>query len=205
MWEGRSARGGPIPIAERIDMKTSLGALLLLVLPLSASAQQAQVTGAEVTEVGIYTAKVIQVTTTTNVIDGTLEGLDNFVLLQSTTNVPARVGTRFGFRYRILGQPRNAPITLTMVGIHPSFTNPKTGKTATRDEYQLQSWIGDTYTCYSLDEDWELIPGKWTFEVWHEGKKLCEQSFMVVADQKKTRSVNQAPEDTARKLADPQR
>jgi hypothetical protein len=175
-------------------MKAVFIALFLIVLPVMAHAQQVTVTGGEVTEVGIYTAKVLQVTSTTNVIDETLEGLDGFTLLQSTTNIPARLGTRFGFRYRILGQPKNAPVMLRMVGVHPPFTNPKTGKTASRDEYQLQSWIGDTYTCYILDEDWELIPGKWTFEVWHEDKKLCEQSFMVVTDPEKTKSANHTSE-----------
>jgi len=58
------------------------------------------------------------------------------------------------------------------------------GRTQTRDVYELQSWIGQTYTSYSFDEEWELIPGKWKFEVWHKGKKLCEQSFTVVPDAK---------------------
>ena len=178
-------------------MRITLSLMAVCVFPLILHAQgDIRVTGAEVTEVGIYTAQVILATTATNVIDGKLEGLDGFMLQQSTTNVPARVGTRFGFRYRILGSPKDAPIMLAMVGEHPPLTNPKTGKTSRRDEYQLQSWIGDTYTCYCLDEEWELVSGKWTFEVWHKGRKLCEQSFMLVTDGIK-KSSNQVP-DTGR-------
>lgn len=142
------------------------------------------VTGASVTEVGIYTARVIKKFDVPGVPGGANEGLDSFSLAQATTNVPARIGTRFGFRYTIHGTPSNAPIVLTMVGEHPPFKDPKTGKTQTKDVYELQSWIGQTYTSYSLDEEWELIPGKWKFEVWCKGKKLCEQPFTVVPDTK---------------------
>src|ERR1043166_7309342 len=130
------------------------------------------VTGASITEVGIYTARVIKKFDVPGVTGRTNEGLDSFKLVQATTNVPARIGTRFGFRYTIRGTPSNAPIVLTMVGEHPPYKNPETGKTETRDQYELQSWIGQTYTSYSFDHEWELIPGKFKFEVWHKGKKL---------------------------------
>lgn len=142
------------------------------------------VTGATVTEVGIYTAQVIKTFDVPGVIGGTNQGLNSFTVVQATTNVPTRVGTRFGFRYTIHGTPTNAPVVLTMVGEHPPLKDPKTGKTQTRDEYELQSWIGQTYTSYSFDNAWEAIPGIWKFEVWHKGKKLCEQSFTVVLDTK---------------------
>ena len=140
------------------------------------------VTGADITEVGIYTARVIKAFDVPGVVGGTNQGLDSFTLIQATTNVPARLGTRFGFRYSIRGTPSNAPIVLTMVGEHPPLKDSRTGKTQTRDVYELQSWIGQTYTSYSLDEEQELIPGRWKFQVWHKGKKLCDQSFMVVPD-----------------------
>jgi hypothetical protein len=145
---------------------------------------EVSVTGADITEVGIYTARVVKTYEVPSVAGGTNHWLDSFTLVQATTNVPARLGTRFGFRYTIRGTPSNAPIVLMMVGEHPPYKNPRTGKTGTRDGYELESWIGQTYTSYSLDEEWELIPGKFKFEVWHKGKKLCEQSFMMVPDAK---------------------
>ncbi|MGO8926027.1 MAG: DUF3859 domain-containing protein [Limisphaerales bacterium] len=160
---------------------------LVCTLPLSAVCQQAvNVVGAKVTEVGIYQAQIA--TAETNAAGVKLQGLDEFKVLRSTTNVPARVGTRFGFRYEIIGTPTNAPIILTMVGKHPPIKNSKTGKLETRDTYRLRSWIGKTYTSTSLDEESDLVPGKWTFEVWHEGKKLREQSFHVVPDENKPSS-----------------
>ena len=35
-----------------------------------------------------------------------------------------------------------------------------------------------------FEEDWELIPGKFRFEVWHKDKKLCERTFTIVPDTK---------------------
>ena len=168
-------------------MKVILYLLFVCALPLCVIGQEkVHVTGAKVTEIGIYQAQVL--TGETNAAGVKLQALDEFKLLNNTTNVPARLGIRFGFRYEILGTPTNAPITLTMVGKHPPIKNAKTGKLETKDTYSLRSWVGKTYTSNSLDEESDLVPGQWTFEVWHEGKKLCEQSFLVVPDKNKKTS-----------------
>ena len=140
--------------------------------------EEVHVTGAKITEVGIYASQVI--TDETNSAGVKLQGLDEFKLLMNTTNIPAEVGIRFGFRYEIIGTPANAPITLTMVGKHPPIWNSTTKKAETVDTYQLKSWIGKTYTSNSLNEKSDCVPGVWSFEVWHDGNKLCEQSFLVV-------------------------
>src|SRR5882724_9536302 len=162
-----------VPAFDQTPMKVTILAVTLSVLvPRVDAADVVSVTGATVTEVGIYTAQVVKEFSVSSVVGGTNQGLDGFTLVQATTNVPTRTGTRFGFRYTINGSPTNAPIILTMVGEHPPFRDPRTGKTQSRDVYQLESWIERTYTSHSLDEKWELIPGKWKFEVWHNDKKL---------------------------------
>jgi len=168
-------------------MKITYQLFFVCVLPFSLLGQEGvHVTGAKVTEVGIYQAQVL--TGETNAAGVKLQGLDEFKLLKSTTNVPARIGIRFGFRYEILGTPTNAPITLTMVGKHPPIKNSTTGKIETKETYSLRSWIGRTYTSNSLDGESDLVRGLGTLEVWHEEKKLCEQSFLVGPDTKKKAS-----------------
>src|SRR5437762_11312284 len=108
-----------------IALLLALGAFVFRV----AAEDTPSITGATVTEVGIYTARVIKTFDVPGVISGTNQGLNSFTLVQATTNVPARIGTRFGFRYTIHGKPTNAPVVLTMVGEHPPLTDPKTGKT----------------------------------------------------------------------------
>jgi hypothetical protein len=164
--------------------------VLTLVVPIFAlvfrvTAQDTvSVTGADVTEAGVYTAHIIKKYDAPGVVGGTMHDIDSLTLLQAATNVPARVATRFGFRYTIHGTPLGAPIVLTVVGEHPPVRDPKSGQVRTRDEFKLQSWIDKVFLCYRFDEQWEAVPGKWKFEVWHEGKKLCEQSFTVVPDAK---------------------
>ena len=171
----------------KLQMRFVHKIFFLFALPLSVMGQEEiHVVGAKVTEAGIYQAQILM--GETNAAGVKLQGLDEFKLLKSTTNVPARIGVRFGFRYEILGTPTNAPITLRMVGKHPPIRNATTGKIETEQTYFLRSWIGKTYTSGSLDEESDLVPGQWTFEVWHEGKKLCEQSFIVVPDENKKAS-----------------
>src|SRR6266699_3903335 len=66
-----------------------------------------------------YLGLVIKTFDVPGVAGGTNQGLDSFTLVQATTNVPARIGTRFGFRYTIHGTPTNSPVILTMIGEHP--------------------------------------------------------------------------------------
>lgn len=63
----------------------------------------------------------------------------------------------------------------------PGLRNPATGKTNIRGEYSEQKKLGtETLQGYGFEEDWELVPGTWTFEIWQDGRKLAEQSFTVV-------------------------
>src|SRR3954463_10498618 len=113
-------------------MKVTLYLLFVCALPMSLVGQEkVQVTGAKVTEVGIYQAQVLN--GETNATGVKLQALDEFKLLDRTTNVPARVCIRFRFRHKTLGTPSNAPITLTMVGKRPPIKNAKTGKIETKD------------------------------------------------------------------------
>lgn len=162
-------------------MKTWLMTVAICLLGLSNSAQEtARVTSVEIIEAGIYTGKVTRTVEVPGVISGKWKGLESFTLLQATTNVPARVGTTFGFRYRINATPTNTPVRLTMVGEHPPIIDPKTGKPQTKDTYQFTALLRDSFASFVFDEEWEVAPGKWRFEIWHQDEKFCEQEFLVL-------------------------
>lgn len=83
--------------------------ILLLFLSVQSSAQRLlgpTVTGATITEPGIYAADVVQQIPAPGTAKATNENLASFKLLQATTNIRAKIGTRFGFRYTIHGSPR---------------------------------------------------------------------------------------------------
>ncbi len=69
----------------------------------------------------------------------------------------------------ILGAPSNATISVKMVTIYPKegLKNPKTHGTSYRDEYMIDKPIGPMqYKGYKIDQDWQLVPGVWTFQIW---------------------------------------
>jgi hypothetical protein len=36
------------------------------------------------------------------------------------------------------------------------------------------------YFGYGFENDWELVPGTWTFEIWSDGRRLAEEKFTVI-------------------------
>jgi hypothetical protein len=59
--------------------------------------------------------------------------------------------------------------------------NPKTGDTTMMEAHSDEEKIGAVaYNGYTFDEDWELVPGTWIFEVWEGDRKLASQSFDVI-------------------------
>ena len=109
-------------------------------------------------------------------------------LSQITTNIPAALGTMFGFKYTINGTPSRAPVTLTVITKRPPFKNEPSRKKEIVEKDRLPGTIGAPHwACFSFDEEWELVPGKWTWEIWHNQRKLCEQSFNIVVDREKER------------------
>ena len=111
---------------------------------------------------------------------GTHNVVDNIELVQRTDHIPAIRGTRFGFRFIIKGSSQGQQIKIVRRNLVPGLRNPKTGNIFYSYEYELAKNIGEeTYAGYSFDENWELIPGKWTFQIFYEGRKLAEKTFNV--------------------------
>ena len=99
---------------------------------------------------------------------------------KETEQIQAKIGTRFGMRFRIDGEPNKKTITVEYAGIHPQLTNPKTGKTFSSYKYQKKVKIGETrYMGYKFDHDWELVPGNWTLQVLYQGEVMVEKEFVV--------------------------
>lgn len=136
----------------------------------------------DVTEVGIYQTTTTKVTNTPGTASGTTATVTDVKLLKATTTVPARLHAEFGFRYRIVGRKKGA-VTLKMVTLipRPGIRNPDSGKTTVRNEFTQEKDIGVLhYRSYGMDNQWEIVPGTWTLEIWDGDRKLVSQSFNVV-------------------------
>jgi Domain of unknown function (DUF3859) len=161
----------------------SIVALLALATAVNACGQAPKVDRVEIVETGVYRVATAKTTQAPGAATGVQDELANVKLVSNTTTVPAQIGTKFGLRYRVVGSPNRASVKLTAIVRFPGegLRNPKTGERQARDVTLWNRNIGAvTYNGYSFDEGWELVPGTWTYEIWHEGRKLAEQSFTVV-------------------------
>jgi Domain of unknown function (DUF3859) len=151
-----------------------------LVLPLPVNAQSAK--SVEITEYGIYTTDR---TNSHRDANGILQSdATNVRHAATTSTVSAEIGTHFGFRYHISGEPAGAPITLRKVVIYPDggLKPPNSPTPLRKVERELARKLGATsYADYAFDDPWELVPGTWTFQLWEGDRKLAEKSFIVEA------------------------
>ncbi len=155
----------------------ALGLLLLSLAP----ARAQQVTGIEIIDPGIYTAHVANKQRYANGMGANTTDSEQLAL--KTTTVPMQQGVDFGFRYRLAGSPADASVKIRKVILFPSPGLKPPGQPAvTEVEEALDRTIGETaYTGYMLEEPWEMVSGKWTFQLWMGNAKMAEQSFTLVA------------------------
>ncbi len=156
-------------------------AILLAVISSAGQAQTVQ--RIEITEYGIYKSEIEKKVATPGTPSGSVNILKDIRHVKTTTTVPAQLGANFGFRYKVIGQPDGATVRLRKVTIipRPGIHNPKTGNTTVRSEYFLDRKIGETsFTNFTLEDAWEVVPGTWTFELWAGDRKLASQSFTLV-------------------------
>jgi hypothetical protein len=162
-------------------MQVILALVALMAGVTAAAAQADRIDGAEITKFGVYEYKVTNTEKVGGTAAGTLKSID-YTFVSEMTSVPARQGTGFGIEYRLLGTPKGAKVPIRSVTIFPAggVRNPKTGETFERSEYVEDKAIGDTLLKgYTLDDDWEVVPGTWTFQVWFGDRKLAEKSFTL--------------------------
>ena len=166
-------------------MRLASIALLLWAVCAAALAQDQAVSidRVHVTSVGIYRAVEIGTKPAPSLSSGAYTHVKDAALVKRGQVVPARKGVRFGFTYRVIGQPLRAQVPLRFVTLYPApgLVNPKTGKRTGQDEVWDLKAVGEPYVDgYALDHDWEIVPGAWTFQIWHQDRKLAEQTFTVV-------------------------
>jgi len=98
--------------------------------------------------------------------------------------IPLVKGTYLGFQYRISKLPpeleKTRIIELRRVLIHPEMTLPD-GSTTMGSDYTVSRKIKigkvNSYDAYGFHEDYELVEGDWTFQLWYRDALLIEQKF----------------------------
>jgi Domain of unknown function (DUF3859) len=114
-------------------------------------------------------------------IAGARHSVSKVELLEDTTNVIARVGTSFGLLVSMPGKPSDV-VQCSAKCLHPKLTDPSTGRSSETEQWDTSGPGGqEGYIGYTLDNDWELVPGQWTFQVFAASKLAFEKTFTITA------------------------
>lgn len=156
--------------------------LLLLTLPGSLHGQSRLVESVEIVGKGIYEVEIIRRIDSKDSLAGIRNVIGRARIVDRTTAVAARLCVSFGFKYVIRGAPAGAEVPLRMVTRFPApgVRNPRTGVVSHVTEALVFRTIEQQhYRVYTFEEPWEIVPGIWTFEIWHQRQKLAQRSFSV--------------------------
>ncbi|MHB9796407.1 DUF3859 domain-containing protein [Pseudomonas sp. MT3] len=99
--------------------------------------------------------------------------------LESTTRVPAKLGTKFGLRYQLSGkQEGDAPLTLLY--FTPGVVTPD-GQRHDKFEVVQKLVVGapTDVMAYQFTENHEVVQGQWRFMVFQGDRLLAEKTFTV--------------------------
>ena len=107
-------------------------------------------------------------------------------LAEQTDRIPLVKGTYFAYRYRLLNLPKyvvmKPVVELRKVLVHPEMTLPD-GSTATGSDRVIKGRTSagqvTGFDGYAFNEDYELVEGEWTFQIWYEDQMLVEQTFTM--------------------------
>ena len=151
-----------------------------LLFALATGAHAQDISRIEVTEFGIYAVDVsTQGSNSAGIGQSTVS---NPRLAVSTHTVPAQRGVTFGFKYRVIGSSAGNEVELTKITTFPppGLRPPGASGPVTKTERTLRNKVGETrFTSYVLSNDYEVVPGVWTIELWAGGRRLASESFTL--------------------------
>jgi hypothetical protein len=63
----------------------------------------------------------------------------------------------------------------------PGLRDPAAKQPMLQAAYDRSDAIGKNgFLSYTFEDEWELVPGVWTLQIWNAGRKLAEQKFTVI-------------------------
>jgi len=139
----------------------------------------------DIIEKGIFQARAKQTQQDQASPTGGVRALTTIAMVKETDVFQPKLGMHFGIRYTIRGFPAGARVPVKIVQRYPiaGLLNPRTQKTTYSYQQNSFKTVGyPAYEGYHLGSAWELVPGIWTFEIWHNGRLLAEQKFELTAN-----------------------
>jgi hypothetical protein len=107
-------------------------------------------------------------------------------LAEQTDRIPLVKDTYFAYRYRLLDFPKTEAkkpaIELRKVLVHPEMTLPDGSRSTGSDRvFKGRAFAGQVigFDGYAFNEDYELVEGDWTFQIWFQDHLMVEQTFTM--------------------------
>jgi hypothetical protein len=113
--------------------------------------------------------------------------LDEPKIAETTTKVPMKKGTKFGYKWQLVGLISDQPVEIIYRYKHPPMVGPDGKRTEGFDrsiEVQPENGKVESFDGYELSEDYELVPGNWTLSILYQGKVMVTKTFQVVGGKK---------------------
>jgi hypothetical protein len=170
------------PVAGRVAAcrEIMIALLWLLLMPSWGAAAEAR---AKLVDYGIFKgASERTIKGDSSGAGGKVELGGSIKLVKKTDRIPAVLGTKFGIKFYLPVELRKNEIVLKYVFLLPGIKDPKTGKIQDRIEVPGKydgGADGMAYMFYDFTDAWELVPGRWIFQVFHDEDKLLEKTFTV--------------------------
>lgn len=102
-----------------------------------------------------------------------------FKLLEQTERVPAILGQKFGIEYEITSS-FTGEITVEQVWIFPTKIRDENGGEFKEVRYKIDKSTNErTYSTYTLEKDYEVVKGEWTYQMYFNGKRIHERKFYL--------------------------
>lgn len=142
----------------------------------------ADIEAIEIVEAGLFRAQTTGHYPSPQAVNERTDTLANVVFYTQTTKVPAKLGIRFGTRFRVVGTPVGRVATLRVIWRmpEPGIQNPDTGVLYRQSIAESPSTIGEiSVRGYTFDAPWEIRCGDWVLELWFGAHKLLSQTFTV--------------------------
>ena len=153
--------------------------LALVLVLLAGTAEARDEVGVEILQYGIFRADIVGKQGKVGGISHNV--VDNICHLATTQEVPLKIGLHFGVRYKVTGPVAGQRVLLKKVLRYPAIMNPPPpARPASQVSDFVELPVGATsYTDYTLEQPWELVPGTWSFQFFDRDRKMAELSFTV--------------------------
>ena len=149
-------------------------ASMIFCIPLlwSATSIAAEVNSIDIIDYGLYKTSFAGWQQAPDTHRGEIQMVSAKELIKRTKIIPGKTGTEFGIRYVINGQDEGGQVDLLVKVSHSELQS--------SDEWTTSRQIGTpSFEGWKFDDNSQIVPGKLTIQLFHQGMKLAEKSFTV--------------------------